>query len=341
MELPLAVPYIVTGIRVAAVTTVGLVTVAAIIGQGGLGRLILDGLRRTFWTPMTVGAVAVDPAGPHVRPRHLGRRPGPHAVDPDAGGRRSTMIVARGGWPRRACRSDIGLFEWLFDAQTWTGTAGILSSLADTIRLCAAVVVVATVLAVPLAAALAHVATGRAGGHRGSSTWAGPSPRSPSPGSSSPLAAVGLRVRAVADLHRPDPPRRAADLPDHLHGGERVDPVVVDAARGMGFGHRDVLLEGGAGPRPSAVILTGVRVAAVQVVATEPLRAFLGGNGLGRYVRDGLGQNNDSLVLGGAILVAALARSRELAFAALERLRHARGVRRLGAWQRSTIRGGP
>ena len=56
VELPLAVPYIVTGIRVAAVTTVGLVTVAAIIGQGGLGRLILDGLRRTFWTPMTVGA---------------------------------------------------------------------------------------------------------------------------------------------------------------------------------------------------------------------------------------------------------------------------------------------
>lgn len=56
VELPLAVPYIVTGIRVATVTTVGLVTVAAIIGEGGLGRLILDGLRRTFWTPMTVGA---------------------------------------------------------------------------------------------------------------------------------------------------------------------------------------------------------------------------------------------------------------------------------------------
>ena len=56
VELPLAVPYIVTGIRVATVTTVGLVTVAAVIGEGGLGRLILDGLRRTFWTPMTVGA---------------------------------------------------------------------------------------------------------------------------------------------------------------------------------------------------------------------------------------------------------------------------------------------
>ena len=56
VELPLALPYIITGLRIAMVSTVGLVTVAAIIGQGGLGRLILDGLRRAFWTPMTVGA---------------------------------------------------------------------------------------------------------------------------------------------------------------------------------------------------------------------------------------------------------------------------------------------
>ncbi len=57
VELPLATPSIITGIRIATVSTVGLLTVAAIIGQGGLGRLILDGLRRGFWTPMTVGAV--------------------------------------------------------------------------------------------------------------------------------------------------------------------------------------------------------------------------------------------------------------------------------------------
>ncbi len=56
VELPLAIPYIVTGIRIASVSTVGLVTVAAIVGQGGLGSLIFAGLRRAFWTPMTVGA---------------------------------------------------------------------------------------------------------------------------------------------------------------------------------------------------------------------------------------------------------------------------------------------
>ena len=56
VDLSLAVPDIITGIRIATVSTVGMVTVAAIIGQGGLGRLIFSGLRRAFWTPMTVGA---------------------------------------------------------------------------------------------------------------------------------------------------------------------------------------------------------------------------------------------------------------------------------------------
>lgn len=58
IELPLAIPSIVSGARIAAVTTIGLVTVAGIVGQGGLGRLIIDdGLRRFFATPLYVGAL--------------------------------------------------------------------------------------------------------------------------------------------------------------------------------------------------------------------------------------------------------------------------------------------
>ena len=57
VELPIAAPLLIAGLRIATVSTVGLVTVAAIVGQGGLGRLILDGLRRTFWTPMVLGSV--------------------------------------------------------------------------------------------------------------------------------------------------------------------------------------------------------------------------------------------------------------------------------------------
>lgn len=56
VELPLALPLIVAGVRIASVTTVGLVAVAAVIGQGGLGQLILSGLRTFFTTPTYVGA---------------------------------------------------------------------------------------------------------------------------------------------------------------------------------------------------------------------------------------------------------------------------------------------
>jgi osmoprotectant transport system permease protein len=57
VELPLALPVIIAGIRVATVSTIGLVTVTALIGQGGLGYFILEGLQRFFSTPLIVGAV--------------------------------------------------------------------------------------------------------------------------------------------------------------------------------------------------------------------------------------------------------------------------------------------
>jgi len=55
VEFPVALPVIVTGIRIATVTTIGLVTVTALIGQGGLGRLFLDGFRRRNTTELVVG----------------------------------------------------------------------------------------------------------------------------------------------------------------------------------------------------------------------------------------------------------------------------------------------
>ena len=56
VELPLALTVIIAGVRVATVTTIGLTTVTALIGQGGLGFLILDGIQRFFSTPLIVGA---------------------------------------------------------------------------------------------------------------------------------------------------------------------------------------------------------------------------------------------------------------------------------------------
>ena len=57
VELPLAVPVIVAGVRIATVTTIGLVTVTGLIGQGGLGAFIIEGINRDFRTPLVVGSV--------------------------------------------------------------------------------------------------------------------------------------------------------------------------------------------------------------------------------------------------------------------------------------------
>lgn len=57
VELPLALPTIMAGIRIATVGTVGLVTVSALVGEGGYGALINQGLsRNNFSTPIVVGA---------------------------------------------------------------------------------------------------------------------------------------------------------------------------------------------------------------------------------------------------------------------------------------------
>lgn len=56
VEMPLALPTIVAGLRIATVTTIGLVTVTALIGKGGVGYFILLGLNRTFSTAIILGA---------------------------------------------------------------------------------------------------------------------------------------------------------------------------------------------------------------------------------------------------------------------------------------------
>lgn len=57
VELPLAIPVIMAGVRIATVTTISLVAVTALIGQGGLGQLFLTGFTLQFTTPLIVGVV--------------------------------------------------------------------------------------------------------------------------------------------------------------------------------------------------------------------------------------------------------------------------------------------
>lgn len=224
---------------------------------------------------------------------------------------------------------DIGLLEWLFDPDTWTGPTGILVSLRETVVLCAAVTAVAVLLAVPLAAWLAHHRKGEL-----SVTWMVTLSRAVPTFAIAGLL-VPLSLRSGWGFE-PWPMFIALLLlalpPIYLNtytSVRQVNPGAVDAARAMGFSERRVLFEVELA-LATTVVIAGIRVAAVQVVATEPIRAFLGGDGMGRYVRDGLGQNNDTLVLGGALLVAALAAATGLFFGLLERTALPKGVRRLG-----------
>lgn len=223
---------------------------------------------------------------------------------------------------------DIGVFEWLFDSASWSGDNGILVSLGDTITLCAIVVVVATVTMVPLASWLAHTGRGEV-----SVSWVVSLSRAvPTFAVAGLLVPISLRNGwgfepwpiFIALLLLALPPI----FLNTYTAVQQVDPGAVDAARAMGYTERDVLFRVELALATS-VILAGVRVAAVTVVATEPIRAFLGGDGLGRYVRDGLGQNNDGLVIAGAILVAGLAGLTALSFRSVERFALPLGIRRL------------
>jgi osmoprotectant transport system permease protein len=57
VEIPLALPVVIAGLRIATVSAIGLVTIAALIGRGGFGQFIQLGLQTFFWTPLLVGVV--------------------------------------------------------------------------------------------------------------------------------------------------------------------------------------------------------------------------------------------------------------------------------------------
>jgi osmoprotectant transport system permease protein len=57
VDFPLALPYVFAGLRVATSTVIGLVTITALIGLGGLGQLIIYGFTAQYYTPIIVGLV--------------------------------------------------------------------------------------------------------------------------------------------------------------------------------------------------------------------------------------------------------------------------------------------
>lgn len=105
-----------------------------------------------------------------------------------------------------------------------------------------------------------------------------------------------------------------------------VDRDVIDAARGMGFGDTEILRRIEI-PLALPLILSGVRTAAVNVIATATLGALVAGGGLGRYIVDGIGLQEYDRLFAGALLVALLAIAVEAIFGTFERVTTSPGIR--------------
>ena len=97
-----------------------------------------------------------------------------------------------------------------------------------------------------------------------------------------------------------------------------LDPAVLEAARGMGMTARQMLWRVEF-PLALPVILAGVRTAAVEVISSATLAAFVGSGGLGIYITRGFALFDYAILLVGAVPVALLTLLAEAALALLER----------------------
>jgi osmoprotectant transport system permease protein len=105
-----------------------------------------------------------------------------------------------------------------------------------------------------------------------------------------------------------------------------VDPGVIDAARGMGLSGSQILA-GIQLPIAAPVIFAGIRTSAVQVVASATLATFIGGGGLGDLIVEGFQRGDTAILLAGALSVAVLSIITELSFGGIERALTPKGLR--------------
>ncbi|MBB5162855.1 ABC transporter permease [Mycobacterium sp. AZCC_0083] len=119
-------------------------------------------------------------------------------------------------------------------------------------------------------------------------------------------------------------------------GIQSADRDAVGAARGMGFTKSQILLRVQL-PCALPLMISGVRSATLQIVSTATIAAYLGLQGLGRFILDGRAQADFAEMAGGAILVALLAIVLEMSFAWLARIIVSPGLRRTAAKSTSLV----
>jgi osmoprotectant transport system permease protein len=204
--------------------------------------------------------------------------------------------------------------DWFADPTHWKGPGGVPTRLLEHVGLSAAALGIACALAVPLALWLGHVGRGGplavnlANTGRAVPTFAvlvlaiGPLGFGPA----STLTALVLF--AVPPI-----------LTNGYVGMREVDRDVVEAAKGVGLSPWQVVRTVEL-PLAVPLLLTGIRLAAVQVIATATIAALVAGGGLGNIILLGFGTQDQAAVVAGALLVAAVALATELLFVVLARV---------------------
>ncbi|HKB32158.1 MAG TPA: ABC transporter permease [Streptosporangiaceae bacterium] len=212
-------------------------------------------------------------------------------------------------------------WAWVTQAQQWHGTDGIPARLIQHLEYTGIALVLAALIALPLGLLIGH--TGR--GSFLVVSLANFGRALPTLGlvilaflltnGSSAAVLVALVVLAIPPI-----------LVNTYEGVRGVDRDVKDAAKGMGMTAPQVLLRAEI-PIATPLIMLGLRTAAIQVVATATIAAYIGLGGLGRYIIDGLARSDYAMVGGGAIVVVALALAVQVLFIGARRLAVPTGLR--------------
>jgi len=219
------------------------------------------------------------------------------------------------------------ILDWLTDGAHWQGEDGILRRLTEHLGYSLSTLVIAALIAIPLGLYVGHTGRGRlfvvnlAGAARAIPSlgllflvvlWVGPMLS----GDVAFLVPPGLALVVLA-------------IPPILSGAyagvESVDPDARDAAKGMGMRGTEVLRHVEF-PCALPLIMSGIRSATLQVIATATIAAVVGLGGLGRLLIDGLAVRDTPQTASGAVLVAVLALLVDLVLALVQRSVVSRGL---------------
>jgi osmoprotectant transport system permease protein len=216
--------------------------------------------------------------------------------------------------------------HWITTAANWHGPDGILARLGHQAELSAAVVAAAAVLGIGVGLILGHMGRGNLVAiNTANALRAIPSLALLTLFAIAP--AVGLRDSGFLASFLALVPLALPPILTNTYTAVRaVDPDVRQAGVGMGMTGRQVLVRVEA-PLALPLVMAGLRTAAVEVVATATLAAYVSFNDLGGYIFAGLSTRNSVETFSGALLVACVAALADLLLATAQLVLTPKGLR--------------